>query len=118
MSVRTERIERLIIEELSDIIRKGLKDPRLGFVTFTSAKVTGDLRHARVNVSVLGNQQERDLNLTVLRNAAGFLRVELGKRIKIKTLPELDFRLDDSAEQGVRMVQLLDEISREENDHK
>jgi len=116
MTTRQEKVKDLLKEEISDILRREFKDPRLGFVTIVDAEVTSDLRHAKVFVSILGSDQERDQNIAILKNAQKFFRQSLSKRIRMKTLPEIDFRLDTSAERGVRILELLEQVKHDEQD--
>ena len=106
-SHRLEQIAELMRVELSDLLLREIKDPRLGFVTITHIKVSGDLAHARVQVSSLGDEQEQRESLAALRSAAGFLRRELGQRIRIRTIPQLDFRLDHSMEEAEKVQRAL-----------
>lgn len=102
----------MLREELSLLVLRELKDPRLGFVSFTGASVTPDLRHARVYVSVMGAEQEKQHSLDALNRARGFLRTALGKRAKTRTVPELTFVEDEAADTGNRIFALLDEVKR------
>lgn len=96
--------------EISDILRRELKDPRLGFVTITDAEVSKDLRHARVYVSVYGDEKEKEQNLAVLQGAAGYIRGEFGRRAFMKVIPEISFKLDTSVEHGARIFELLQQV--------
>jgi len=116
MSTRQEKVQELLREEISDILRKEFKDPRLGFITITGAEITSDLKHAKVFVSVLGTDEERAANMKILKNAEHFVRQAFGKRIKMKVLPEIDFRLDTSADQGIKIFELLEQIKHDEED--
>jgi len=116
MTRRTERINVLLREELSDLLRREIRDPRVSeLVTVTDVEVSPDLRYARVFVSVLGTSAERDETVRALSSASHFLRKELGKRLTIKRTPELDFRSDDSLERGAHLADLLRQV-REERD--
>lgn len=106
---RAERVSRLLKEELSDIMLNRLKDPRMGFITVTDVKVTDDLKLARVYISVL-RDEEKEKTIETLNSAKSFIRSELGKRIKLRSTPELDFRLDTTAEYGANIEKLLREI--------
>ena len=112
---RQARVQELIKEEVSDILRRELKDPRLGFVTVTDAEVTADLRHAKVFVSIMGSDEEKTAGMAVLKRAEHFVRQSLGRRISIKVLPEIDFRRDDSAERGAHMMELLEQIKHDDD---
>ncbi len=109
---RSVRVGDLIREEIADIIMHRLKDPRLGFVTVTGAKVSDDLRHATVYVSVFEDIR-RDETLKVLTSSASFIRSELGKRVKMKFIPKLFFKIDESIEYGRKIDRILDGIKSE-----
>lgn len=108
---RAESVGRQIQLELSDLIHRRLKDPRLGYVTVTGVQVSRDLKFARVHVSVMGDDEVRDASHRTLQRAAPFLRRELGRRIRLRNVPELDFRLDESLEQASRIDRLLDDLN-------
>jgi ribosome-binding factor A len=110
MTQRTERVDELLRQEIGEILTKDVADPRIGFVTITDVETTPDLRHARVWVSIIGPQAERDSTLAALGRAMGFVRRELGTRLRIKRIPELHVRLDETAERGTRVLRLLQEI--------
>lgn len=114
MSTRQRKVGELLKSEVSDILRLKMKDPRLGFVTVTDVEVSADMQHARVFVSVLGSESERDASLAVLKHAQSFVRQSLAKRLTMKTLPEIEFKLDTSADRGVRILELLEQIKRED----
>jgi len=111
-SSRPLRVADQIQAELSDIIRRRLKDPRRGFMTITGVDVSRDLRSARVFVSALDEDAEREA-LGLLEHARGFLRSELGKRLTLRFVPELHFRADHSAARGRRIEDLLRDLRRE-----
>lgn len=115
MSQRTERVDELLRQEIGAIISRDVADPRVGFVTITEVETTPDLRHAKVWVSVIGQPAERDAAVEALRHAMPFIRHELGKRLRIKRIPDLHVHLDDTAERGTRILQLLAEIESGEN---
>ena len=107
-STRTARVARQVQQELSQIIEEELKDPRVGMVTLTSVHMTPDLRIARVYFSRLGKAEDREGAKIALEHAAGFLRRELGQRLRLRYLPELRFFIDDSLERYDRISELLD----------
>lgn len=112
MSRRTQRVNELLRERLSELLLRDLKDPRIhGLVTITAVEVSPDLRTARVFVSVLGNSQEREATLQGLRSAAGFLHRALGG-LSLRRAPELTFVADDSMERADRLLRLLDHVHR------
>ncbi len=114
MSTRQQKVQELLKQEISDIFLREFKDPRLGFVTITDAEVSSDMRHARIFISVMGSDDVRKRNLKVLNNASHFIRSALSKRMSMKTIPDLEFRIDESIDQGIRMLELLEKIKSEE----
>lgn len=114
MTQRTDRINEIMKEEISQIIQKELKDPRIGFTTVTGVKVSPDLRHAVVYFSVLGDEEKTISSLAGLQSSKGFIRTELGARIRLKYLPELDFKLDRSIAEGMRIFEIITHIHKEE----
>ena len=106
---RPERLAEQIKEELSLIIRGEVEDPRLGYVTVTGAKLTADLRTAKVYVSVLGTKEEVRGSLAALRHASGFIRHQLGAVLRIRHIPELHFVYDDADLRAARIEELLSE---------
>jgi ribosome-binding factor A len=113
VSYRPERLGEAIKEEVSDILRNELKDPRIGFATVTAVEVSGDLRHAKIFVSVLGSPEEQKATFEALRRAQGFVRSELGRRIRLRHTPEIVFRRDDSIKHGARVLELLEEVKHD-----
>ncbi len=109
MTRRTEQIGEAVREEVAQIISQGLKDPRIGFVTITRAEVTPDLRHAKVFFGVLGDKAQRDKTAAGLRQAAGFIRREVGKRLRLRFTPELVFHYDTGIDATDRVARLLAE---------
>jgi ribosome-binding factor A len=106
---RMRRVDEAVREVLSDAITKQLQDPRVGFVTVTGVKTSPDLRHARVYVSVLGDEQIRAASLDGLRSAHGFLQRTVASELNLKHTPTLTFEYDDSIDHGMRISRLLDE---------
>ncbi len=109
MSQRTQRIADQIQRDLAGLIRLGLKDPRLGMVTVSSVKVSPDMGYADVYVTVLGStlDERPDESIAVLNNAAGFLRSELGRGLKLRMIPRLRFHFDEVTARGNRMAALI-----------
>ncbi len=110
MTRRTRQVGEMLREELSDIIRREVKDPRIGFMSITSVEVPPDLRSARVYVSVLGTDEEREKTLEALRSAAGYIRHILKPRLRMRQIPELEFRDDRSMEYAEQISTTLREI--------
>ncbi len=103
------RVDEAVRAVLSDAIATDLKDPRVGFITVTSVETSPDLRHARVFVSVLGSDEERQTSLTGLDSAHGFLQGKVARELRLKHTPTLDFHYDPSIDTGMRISELLDE---------
>ena len=110
MTARTVRIDQLLRQEIGAILAKDVQDPRIGFVTVTDVETAPDLSTARVWVSVIGQPAERELTMRALGRAMPFVRHELGGRIRIRRIPELQLRADDTAQRGTRVLQLLAEL--------
>lgn len=110
---RSQRVSDLLREEIADIIIFRLKDPRIGFLTVTGVDVTDDLKIAVVYVSIL-REEEKQSTIDILNAAKSFIRAELSKRLKMKFIPTVDFRLDASIEYGNRIEQLLGEIKKKD----
>jgi ribosome-binding factor A len=114
---RQRQVAELLREEISLLIQRRVRDPRLGFVTVTDVEMSPDLRVAHVYVSVLGSEDDVQQSLASLRGAAGFFRRELGASLSLRYLPELDFRSDDSLAKGLHIDQLLDSLREDSPDH-
>jgi len=112
VSQRTERVQRLARVVLGEEIQN-LKDPRLGFATVTAVRITPDLRHARVFVSVLGSDDEKASTMAALKSATPVLRTELGHQVRMKYTPELVFELDTMADEAQRLQEILHRIEHE-----
>ena len=113
--LRIEKVQEFIKQEISQIILTELKDPRIGFVTVTRVEVSGDLRHAKVLISLMGSSEQKEATLQGLQRALGFMRSEVGKRLRLKMIPELSLAVDESLDHSVRIQKLLDEIKQEES---
>ena len=105
---RTRRVGEQMQRELAVLIRDRIKDPRLGMVTVSDVEVSRDLAHARVYFTVLGDEEARRQSQEVLDRAAGFLRGELGRIMKLRTIPELRFIYDESIERGEKLDALIE----------
>ncbi|MFQ5925827.1 MAG: 30S ribosome-binding factor RbfA [Terriglobia bacterium] len=113
---RPQRVGEQIREEISNLLLRGLKDPRIGFATVTAVRVSPDLRHACVYISVLGSAEQRQESLRGLEAASSFLRRELSHRLRLHHVPALRFELDTSCERGARIEELLEEAHRRGHD--
>ncbi len=116
MTTRRQRqVAELLHEELSVLIQRRARDPRMEYVTVTGVEMSPDLRVAQVYVSVLGSDEDAQQSLQSLQRAAGFFRRELSASLSLRYLPELNFRPDNSLAQGLRIDQLLDSLQHETN---
>jgi ribosome-binding factor A len=107
---RMRRVDEAVREVLSDALgHRDLKDPRIGFVTITDVKTSADLRHARVYVSVLGSEEERDQTMAGLRSAHGVLQRRVAEELRLKRTPTLEFSYDDTTDRAMRVERLLDD---------
>ena len=106
---RTDRVEELLKQEVARLVREEVKDPRVGFATVMDVSVSPDLRHARVFVSVLGDDAEREATIAALQRARGFIRARIGQEVTLKYLPEIRFELDRTLERAARIEELLGE---------
>jgi ribosome-binding factor A len=109
--IRVGRVGEQIKKELSMILQQDLKDPRIGFITITAVEATNDLSMAKVYLSVLGTDQQKEETLKALAKATGYLRLELGRRIRLRKTPELVFRFDTSIDYGSRIEELLNQVN-------
>ncbi|MGF2615692.1 30S ribosome-binding factor RbfA [Rossellomorea vietnamensis] len=110
MSHRSNRVGEQMKKELSDIIGRKIKDPRVGFVTVTDVEVSGDLQQAKVFITCLGDEEQRENTLKGLAKAKGFIRSEIGQRVRLRKTPELIFEFDESIDYGNRIESLLKKI--------
>jgi ribosome-binding factor A len=108
---RMRRVDEAMREVLSDTIATEMQDPRVGFVTVTGVRTSPDLRHARVYVSVLGDDEAREASLEGLRSAHGFLQGRVAQALRLKHTPTLAFHYDESVDRGMRISELLDEVA-------
>lgn len=114
MAHRIERVNSIIRQEISELLQRQVKDPRLGnLVAVTNVSTSPDLRHAKIFVSRIGSEEEKQETLSVLAAASGFFRNELAKRLRFRHIPELSFQWDDSIERGDYLLQLIDEVSND-----
>ncbi|HEX3032513.1 MAG TPA: 30S ribosome-binding factor RbfA [Bacillota bacterium] len=121
--VRANRVAEEIKKEVSNLIRNELKDPRIGFVTITSVEVSNDLSHARVFFSTLGSEEDKAKTLQALNKAQGFIKNELGRKLRLRFTPDLSFRFDESIEHGAKIMELLHKVQpnpagESEDDHE
>ncbi|SDB89072.1 ribosome-binding factor A [Pelagirhabdus alkalitolerans] len=112
--MRANRVAEQMKKELGDIITRKLKDPRVGFVTITDVDVTGDLQQATIYLTILGEETEEQDTLLALEKAKGFIRSEIGQRIRLRKTPELFFKIDETIEKGNRIESLLRDLKERE----
>lgn len=110
-NIRAERVAEQIKKELGEILTVKLKDPRVGFVTVTDVEVTGDLQQAKIFISVLGDEEKLNDTLLGLAKAKGFIRSEIGKRIRLRKTPEISFEYDEALEYGNRIETILNDLN-------
>lgn len=110
---RSQRVSDLLREEVADIIIYKLKDPRIGFVTVTGVDVTDDLKMAFIYISIF-KEEEKKSTLDILNSAKSFIRTELSKRLRMKTIPSIEFKLDTSIEYGDKIEKLLSQIRKKD----
>ncbi|WP_077211564.1 30S ribosome-binding factor RbfA [Bacillus dakarensis] len=113
MSLRSNRVGEQMKKELGEIIGRKIKDPRIGFVTVTDVQVTGDLQQAKVFISVLGDDEQKENTLKGLAKAKGFIRSEIGQRIRLRKTPEIIFEFDESIDYGNRIDSLLYQLKED-----
>ena len=111
--LRIEKLQELIKQEMGKMLLKELKDPRIGFVTVTDVEMTGDLREAKIYVSVMGGEEQVRSSLEGLNSALGFIRREIGQRIRLRFTPEISFALDTSLDYGDHIQKLLLQVEGE-----
>ncbi|ADL07992.1 30S ribosome-binding factor RbfA [Thermosediminibacter oceani] len=114
---RTDRVSGEIKKAVSEIINNDLKDPRIqGLISVTKVEVSKDLRHAKIFLSIYGEESVKQNALEGIKNAEGFIRRELANRIRLKFIPQLNFKLDDSIEYGIHISKLLKDINSSGNE--
>ena len=112
MAHHIERVNSVIRQEISELLLREVKDPRLGtFITVTAVDTSPDMRHAKVYVSRIGSVDDRRETMGVLASAAGYLRRELGSRVRLRRVPQLTFQWDDSIERGDHVLRLIDHVA-------
>ena len=112
MTHRIQRLNSLLRHEISELLQRQVKDPRLGsFVAVTEVSISPDLRQARIFVSRIGSEEEKQETLSALTSASSFFRRELTRRLRLRRIPELSFQWDDSIERGVHLLKLIDQVT-------
>lgn len=120
MTRRAERVSNMIRHEISELLLEQTNDPRLGgFISVTRVSTSPDLKQAKIYISVLADNKEKQDILEGFKSAAGFFRKELAGRLKLRYVPELSFQIDDSIEQGTKILKLIEQVTTEDtaNEH-
>jgi ribosome-binding factor A len=115
---RAERLAVLFKEELGSIMQRDLKDPRIGFASITNVRISRDISHAKIYVSVLGDKKQQQETMEGLESAKGYIRSELGKRIRLRYIPEIHFIPDNSIEEGAKVLSLINQIQKDEKENQ
>jgi ribosome-binding factor A len=115
---RSERVSELMREEISSILMRELKDPRIGFITLTRIELSHDLRNAKIFVSIMGGEDEKKNTMKGLESASGFIKWELRKRLRLKIIPEIIFKIDTSIEHSDKISRILGELKDELEGYK
>jgi ribosome-binding factor A len=113
---RIERLRELIKSEFGQILQRDLKDPRIGFVSVTDVEVSNDYSHVKIFVSIMGDDEVKRVTMEGLESAKGFIRTELGRRIRLRHTPEVHLIADNSIERGSRIFELLESVKKEQGD--
>nr|WP_320145885.1 30S ribosome-binding factor RbfA [uncultured Anaeromusa sp.] len=111
--LRIEKVQEFIKQEVSQIIQRDIKDPRVGFVTVTDVEMTRDLRHAKIFLSLMGSDEQKKATWEALNRALGFMRSEIGKRIRLRCTPELSLHLDRSLDYSNNIQKLLLQLEKD-----
>ncbi|MDD5423506.1 MAG: 30S ribosome-binding factor RbfA [Candidatus Omnitrophota bacterium] len=115
---RPGRVQEAIRQEISKILQSEIRDPRIGFLTVTKVELTKDLRYARVYFSVLGESKDRHLALKGLNNAKGYIKGLLSEKIKLRFMPQIEFKIDESLGRAQEIYDILDKIKREKTNEE
>jgi ribosome-binding factor A len=110
---RSDKVQELLLQEISALIQRGLKDPRIGFTTVTTVDLSSNLKHAKVYISVMGTESEQQDTIAGLSNASGFIRGSLGKNLNLRYIPALEFILDETAKQVAKINKIINELHSE-----
>lgn len=113
-NMRAERVGEQMKQEIMDIVNNKVKDPRVGFLTITDIELTNDLSHAKVYLTVLGSNKEIDNTFKALEKAKGFIKSELGSRMRLRIIPDLTFEYDKSIEYGNKIERMIQDLHKED----
>ncbi|WP_022964559.1 30S ribosome-binding factor RbfA [Halopseudomonas pelagia] len=117
---RTHRVADQMQRELAILVQRDIRDPRVGMITVTAVEVSRDLAHAKVYITLMDKDSDEDIaqNLSILKGVAGFLRMQLGKVMKLRSVPQLHFHYDESVRRGVHLSSLIERAVAEDRSHK
>ncbi|MEH6501471.1 MAG: 30S ribosome-binding factor RbfA [Pseudoalteromonas distincta] len=117
---RTHRVADQMQRELAILVQRDIRDPRVGMITVTAVDVSRDLAHAKVYITLMDKDSDEDIaqNLSILKGVAGFLRMQLGKVMKLRSVPQLHFHYDESVRRGVHLSSLIERAVAEDRGHK
>ena len=113
-NMRAERVGEQMKQEIMDIVNNKVKDPRVGFLTITDVELTNDLSHAKVYLTVLGSNKEIDNTFKALEKAKGFIKSELGSRMRLRIIPDLTFEYDKSIEYGNKIERMIQDLHKQD----
>ncbi|MFV0479711.1 MAG: 30S ribosome-binding factor RbfA [Anaerorhabdus sp.] len=116
MALKVERLNQIVLKEVTEIIQFQLKDPSIGFVTITDVEVTNDYSYAKIYVSFLGKKERNEAGLKALQRSKGFIRSELAKKLTIRKIPDLIFKLDETFEKSRKIDEIITQIHKDENE--
>lgn len=117
-TIKQERLNQIILREVTDIIQFSVKDPSVGFVTITDVDVSNDHSYATVYVTFLGKKERNEKGIKTLSKAKGYIRSELSKRLKTRRVPEINFKLDESYEKARKLDAILQQINSEKKEEE
>lgn len=112
MNMRAERVGEQMKKELMDIVNNKVKDPRIGFLTITDVELTNDLSSAKVYLTVLGSERDVENTFKALEKAKGFIKSEIGSRMRLRIVPDLNFVYDESIEYGNKIEQMIQDLNK------
>ncbi|RPF55951.1 30S ribosome-binding factor RbfA [Aquisalibacillus elongatus] len=113
-NIRSNRVAEQMKKELGDILSRKIKDPRVGFVTVTDVQVSGDLQQAKVFISIFGDEEKKEETLIGLAKSKGFIRSEIGNRIRLRKVPELTFEIDETIEHGNKIERIIQDLNEDD----
>ncbi len=118
MSVKVDRLNQIILKEVTEIIQFQLKDPSIGFITITDVDVTNDLSYAKIYVSFLGKKERNEAGMKALQRSKGYIRSELAKKLTIRKIPDLIFKLDETLEKSRKIDEILHQIHKNDSNNE